>query len=79
MVNEVDLLGAQNLTATGASLRIGLQLLPLAPGLVAQERKIDPTWLHRYLPEIKAWSSPLTTETCSNSAEILRARKTNDG
>jgi mannose-6-phosphate isomerase-like protein (cupin superfamily) len=49
---------------TGTTLRISLLLLLLAPGLVAQERKIDPTWLHRYLPEIKASSSPLTTDSC---------------
>ena len=49
-------------------MRISLLLLLLAPGLAAQERKIDPTWLHRYLPEINASSSLLTTDSCRYKA-----------
>jgi mannose-6-phosphate isomerase-like protein (cupin superfamily) len=45
-------------------LRIGLLLLLLAPCLPAQERKIDPTWLHRYLPEAKEAGATFTTDRC---------------
>ena len=45
-------------------MRISLLLLLPAPGLMAQERKIDPTWLHRYLPDVSASSSKLTTDSC---------------
>lgn len=45
-------------------MRVVLLLLLLVPGLMSQERKIDPTWLHRYLPDVKVSSSPLTTDSC---------------
>jgi mannose-6-phosphate isomerase-like protein (cupin superfamily) len=32
--------------------------------LLAQERKIDPTWLHRYLPEVKDSGIAFATKTC---------------
>lgn len=49
---------------TGITLRISLLLLLLASGLMAQERTIDPTWLHRYLPDASAYSSKLATDSC---------------
>jgi mannose-6-phosphate isomerase-like protein (cupin superfamily) len=48
----------------GMALRIGLLLLLLAPCLPAQERKIDPTWLHRNLPEAKESGATFATESC---------------
>jgi len=48
----------------GASLKIGLLLFLLAPCLLAQERKIDPTWLHRYVPDAKPSSTTFTSDSC---------------
>ena len=39
-------------------------LLLLSPGLLAQERKVDPTWLHRYVPTLSDAKAALTSETC---------------
>jgi len=38
--------------------------LLVATGLRAQEHKVDPTWLHRYVPELAETKSGLTSETC---------------
>lgn len=46
------------------ALKIGLPLLLLVPCLGAQERKIDPTWLYRRLPEAKESSAAFATESC---------------
>jgi mannose-6-phosphate isomerase-like protein (cupin superfamily) len=48
----------------GLALRIGLLLLLLAPCHTAQERKIDPTWLHRNLPQAKEAGATFATNTC---------------
>src|SRR5690349_8591152 len=48
----------------GLALRIGLLLLLLASCLPAQERKIDPTWLYRSLPEAKEVGATFATDTC---------------
>jgi len=46
-------------------LRILLTLLLLlSPGLLAQERKVDPTWLHRYVPSLSDATVAFTSETC---------------
>jgi len=45
-------------------LRISLLLLLLAPGLMAQERTVDPTWLHRFLPDSPATTTAFTTDSC---------------
>ncbi|MGA9542675.1 MAG: cupin domain-containing protein [Candidatus Sulfotelmatobacter sp.] len=34
------------------------------PGLQAQEHPVDPTWLHRYLPELAEAKSDLASQTC---------------
>jgi mannose-6-phosphate isomerase-like protein (cupin superfamily) len=39
-------------------------MLLLAPGLRAQDRPVDPTWLHRYVPDLAEAKSDLTSETC---------------
>ena len=49
----------------GNSLRILLTLLLLfSTGLLAQERKVDPTWLHRYVPGLSDAKVAFTSETC---------------
>ena len=45
-------------------MRIGLLLLLLASCLPAQERKIDPTWLHRNLPEANESGGTFATDSC---------------
>ncbi len=42
---------------------LGVMLLT-ASCLLGAERTVDPTFLHRYLPEVQAKASDLTTETC---------------
>jgi mannose-6-phosphate isomerase-like protein (cupin superfamily) len=39
-------------------------MLLLAQGLRAQDRPVDPTWLHRYVPDLAEAKSDLTSETC---------------
>jgi len=41
-----------------------LLLLVLAPGLRAQEHTVDPTWLHRYVPELAETKADLSSPTC---------------
>ncbi len=45
-----------------------LLLLLLSPNLLAQERKIDPTWLHRYVPQLSETRSDLASPTCHYKA-----------
>jgi len=44
--------------------RFLLPLLLLAGGLPAQEHKTDPTWLHRYLPDVTEVKADLSSESC---------------
>jgi mannose-6-phosphate isomerase-like protein (cupin superfamily) len=44
--------------------QILLFLLLLAPGLRAQERQTDPTWLHRYVPSLSETNADLASPTC---------------
>jgi mannose-6-phosphate isomerase-like protein (cupin superfamily) len=39
-------------------------LLLLAVGLRAEDHPVDPTWLHRYVPELAQAKSDLASETC---------------
>jgi len=39
-------------------------VLFLPSALFSQERQVDPTWLHRYAPELKEMRSDLSSETC---------------
>ena len=41
-----------------------LGLLLVAPNLPAQERTVDPTWLHRFVPELRETEIDLSTATC---------------
>jgi mannose-6-phosphate isomerase-like protein (cupin superfamily) len=45
-------------------LRILLTFLLLSPGLLAQERKVDPTWLHRHVPNLSDAKVAFVSETC---------------
>lgn len=48
-------------------MRFGLLLFTLllvAPSSLTQERKIDPTWLHRYLPDVKVSQTAFTSGSC---------------
>ena len=36
----------------------------LTMDLLAQERQVDPTWLHRYVPHLAETASDLTSQTC---------------
>jgi mannose-6-phosphate isomerase-like protein (cupin superfamily) len=42
--------------------------LLIAPSLSAQDRTIDPTWLHRYVPELHESKSEIATPTCHYKA-----------
>jgi mannose-6-phosphate isomerase-like protein (cupin superfamily) len=45
-------------------VKILLFSLLLAQGLQAQDRPIDPTWLHRYVPDLTETKTDLTSQTC---------------
>jgi mannose-6-phosphate isomerase-like protein (cupin superfamily) len=38
--------------------------LLVVPGLLAQEREVDPTWLHRYVPSVSQQETDFTTKSC---------------
>jgi hypothetical protein len=43
-------------------------LLLMSAHLAAQERTIDPTWLHRYLPSLGEVKAELSSPTCHYKA-----------
>jgi mannose-6-phosphate isomerase-like protein (cupin superfamily) len=45
-------------------LKMVLLLLVLTQGLRAQEHTVDPTWLHRYVPELEETKADLSSPTC---------------
>jgi len=49
-------------------LKILLLLLLIPCELAAQERQVDPTWLHRYVPRLSETRIDLTTATCHYKA-----------
>jgi mannose-6-phosphate isomerase-like protein (cupin superfamily) len=49
-------------------LRILLLLLLIPCELPAQERQVDPTWLHRYVPRLNEAHSDLSSATCHYKA-----------
>jgi mannose-6-phosphate isomerase-like protein (cupin superfamily) len=51
-------------TRAEAKLKILLLLLLMTPNLLAQERQVDPTWLHRYVPNLSNAKSDLSSGTC---------------
>jgi mannose-6-phosphate isomerase-like protein (cupin superfamily) len=44
--------------------RVPLLCLLVTPVLLAQDRKVDPTWLHRYVPSVSTHETDFTTKTC---------------
>jgi mannose-6-phosphate isomerase-like protein (cupin superfamily) len=49
-------------------LKTLLLLLLIASDLLAQDRKVDPTWLHRYVPGLNDSASDLASGTCHYKA-----------
>jgi mannose-6-phosphate isomerase-like protein (cupin superfamily) len=56
--------GTKSIVESRALKELLLFLLLLAQGLRAQERPIDPTWLHRYVPDLVEVKAELTSQTC---------------
>jgi mannose-6-phosphate isomerase-like protein (cupin superfamily) len=54
-----------------------LLFLLLAQGLRAQERQTDPTWLHRYVPNLAETKSDLSSPTCHYRAIFGEGDKEN--
>lgn len=54
-----------------------LSALLLAHGLQAQDRPVDPTWLHRYVPDLAETKSDLSSETCHYRAIFGEGDKEN--
>jgi len=50
--------------AEGAKLKTLLLLMFMASALMAQERKVDPTWLHRYVPEMSESGGDSSSASC---------------
>lgn len=51
-------------TCAGINLKSLLLVLLIASHCWAQDRKVDPTWLHRYVPELKSAKVGLSSESC---------------
>jgi len=51
-------------THYGIKLRSLLLFLLIAPNLLAQDRKVDATWLHRYIPGLREHAGSLAFWTC---------------
>ena len=48
----------------GKRLRLVALVLLVSQGSWAQERRVDPTWLHRYLPSLSLTKVDLSSDTC---------------
>src|SRR5436309_4779217 len=51
-------------THYGIKLRSLLLFLLIVPNLLAQDRKVDATWLHRYVPGLREHAGSLAFWTC---------------
>jgi mannose-6-phosphate isomerase-like protein (cupin superfamily) len=51
--------------------------LLVSQGLGAQDREVDPTWLHRYVPQLAETKGDLTSETCHYRAIFGEGDKEN--
>src|SRR5206468_11597921 len=52
--------------SSGFTLKVlPLALLLIITNLLAQERSVDPTWLHRFVPTLAHAKVDLSTPTCS--------------
>lgn len=56
--------GTKSMVESRALKKLLLFSLLLSQGLRAQERPIDPTWLHRYVPDLVEAKAELTSKTC---------------
>src|SRR5271167_3715815 len=68
--------GTKSLVESGA-VKLLLFSLLLTQGLRAQERPIDPTWLHRYVPDLVEAKAELTSQTCHYRAIFGEGDKDN--
>lgn len=48
----------------GSKLKFLLMMLMLTSPILAQDRKVDPTWLHRFVPESSEVASSLSSPSC---------------
>jgi mannose-6-phosphate isomerase-like protein (cupin superfamily) len=48
----------------GSELKFLLVMLLLATTNYAQERKVDPTWLHRYVPKVNETANSMSSPSC---------------
>jgi mannose-6-phosphate isomerase-like protein (cupin superfamily) len=48
----------------GRNLKFLLLILIMAVSTMAQERTVDPTWLHRYVPELRENASKMASGSC---------------
>ena len=55
-------------TCAGINLKILWLVLLISCDLWAQDRKVDPTWLHRYLPQLNTANVGLSSESCRYQA-----------
>jgi mannose-6-phosphate isomerase-like protein (cupin superfamily) len=58
----------RGLTHAGTMLKTLLLLLLIPCELLAQERQVDPTWLHRYVPSLSETHIDLTSSGCHYKA-----------
>ena len=63
VVNELSRVGGAR-TRRELALRIAVAVAACSAAVPAQERKIDPTWLHRNLPEAKEAGATFAIGTC---------------
>jgi mannose-6-phosphate isomerase-like protein (cupin superfamily) len=56
--------GRKSIIESGALKKLLLFSLLLAQGLRAQDRPVDPTWLHRFVPELAEGKADLASQTC---------------
>jgi mannose-6-phosphate isomerase-like protein (cupin superfamily) len=50
--------------ASALNVKTFLLFVIMVPVLSAQDSKVDPTWLHRYIPRLKEATSDLSSATC---------------
>ena len=75
--------GTKSIVESGAVNKLLLfSLLLFAPcyltGVRAQEHPVDPTWLHRYVPELAEAKSDLASELATTVRSSARVTKTID-
>jgi mannose-6-phosphate isomerase-like protein (cupin superfamily) len=56
--------GTKSIVESGALKKLLLFSLLLAQGVRAQEHPIDPTWLHRYVPDLVETKAEISSQTC---------------